>query len=278
MTTELQTSPSSAPRPRRQLADPPVTYFVPTELTSPKFARAFSTGCMGRSTTDLSTLEDGSLAAFCTPAIWPLLDQAIADNRDYYYGDHGWYKRGKYYRVAKNAVQFQPTDADLRSARPFRYDLHGYETAPDWREGGHSIVICPNSHVYMRRFGLDAHEWAVDMAREIGRRTSRPIIIRWKAGAAARPLYLDLHSAHCVICFSSGAAVEALQYGVPILTAAPWAATYRMGLTGEQIDQIDQPFKPDTEVRMRFLWSLAEHQWTLAELAAGSAWKTLNRS
>lgn len=219
-------------------------------------------------------MTQGSIAAFCTPPVWPLLDQAIADQRDYYYGDHGWFKRGKYYRVAKNAVQYQPTLDDLQRARPFRYDLHGYDTAADWQRDGTAIIICPNSPVYMRRFGLDAHAWTLEMADRLGRITRRPIIIRWKDHANVRPLYLDLHTAYCVVVFSSGAAVEALRAGIPIITTADWATTRMMGVGS--VEDIDQLIYPENEQRIRFLWALAEKQWTMAEISAGVAWKALH--
>jgi hypothetical protein len=251
----------------------PTTYVIAAELTSPKFGRAFAMGCKGPTTTDLSTLAPGPFAAFCTPKTWPLLDQAIREGRDYYYGDHGWFRRGKYYRVAKNAVQWQPTKRDLIRARPHRYLLTAVETAPDWNRDGASIIICPNSVEYMRRFGLDAQRWALQVATELADYTQRPVVIRWKASAKSRPLYMDLHGAYCVVTYTSGAAVEALRAGIPIITLAPWATTVSMGRT--TLADINNLIYP--QERMAFLYALAEHQWTLPEIAAGVAWKEFHR-
>lgn len=251
-----------------------MTYVIPEEQTSPKFGRAFAVGCQGPTTADLSTLQDGPFAAFCTPRTWPLLDQAMHEGRDYYYGDHGWFRRGKYYRVAKNAVQYQPTDQALKDAKPFRYDLLPREIAPTWNRDGSAIIICPNSVEYMRRFGVDAQQWTLDLAHEISAVSNRPIIIRWKATASRRPLYVDLHDAYCVVVFSSGAAVEALQAGIPIVTLASWATTRRMGATS--ISAIGNKSLVYPDELLPFLWCLSERQFTLPEFASGLAWRVVN--
>lgn len=250
----------------------PTTYFVPGELTSPKFAKAFAQGCKGYASNVLTSLRPGPFAAFCTPATWPLLDQAIADGRDYYYGDHAYWRRGRYFRVTRNAVQFQPAMQDLRIARPHRLQQVSVEVVDEWRRGGSSIIICPNSPIYMRRYGLDAQQWTLDCVKAIQTVSDRPVVIRWKSQQQHRPLYLDLHDAWAVVVFSSNAAVEALVAGVPVFVLAPWASTASMGTS--DLSKIESPLYPD--FRLPFLWSLAEHQWSLSEIAGGYAWRVLH--
>lgn len=249
----------------------PMTYISPSEVTSPKFGKAFADGCKGKLTNQLVSLQPGSFASFCTPAVWPLLDRAIADQRDYYYGDHAYWGRGHYYRVTHNAVQFQPTLVDLRRARPQRFALLNIAIAADWQQTGVHVVICPNSSVYMRRFGLDAEQWVTDVTSQIRLVSNRPIVVRWKRDARRRPLHLDLTNAHAVVVFSSNAAVEALVAGVPVFVLAPWAST--RALACADVAQIETPIYPDD--RLPFLWALAEQQWTLAEIATGLAWRSL---
>ncbi len=81
---------------RRSSHPPPVTYVVAHETTSPKFAAAFARGCGGTCASVVTGLRPGTFAAFCTPPTWPLLQQAQAESRDWYYGDHAYYWRGKY--------------------------------------------------------------------------------------------------------------------------------------------------------------------------------------
>lgn len=205
-----------------------------------------------------------------SPARRDLLKQAIAEGRDWYYGDHGYFKRFHYYRVAKNRFQRQYRDADLSSNRD-RFKLSPIELKP-WQEGS-TIVVCPNSPVYMSWFGIDAQQWVLDVVKRLGELTDRPIVVRWKASASMRPLYYDLHQAHLVVVFSSAAAVEALAHGVPICTLAPWATTAPMGITS--LDKVNDLIIPPIEKRDRFMFTLANHQWTLDEIEAGAAWKAV---
>ena len=247
----------------------PVTYAVQGEKTSPSFARAFALGCRGVAVPHDQGLRPGSMAAFGSPPTWPMFDQVIARGDDWYYGDHGLFRRFRYYRVTKNQLQHDGRGqaSDLRF-RALRVDL-----APGWQRGS-SIVVCPNSSIYMQRFGLDARAWAAGIVAQLAARTDRPVILRWKSQADRRPLYVDLHDAYLLIAYSSAAAVEALAAGVPVCTLAPWASTARMGICS--IDQVEWPYYPDLQERDQFLFNLANSQWTLEEIAAGMAWKTLN--
>jgi len=253
---------------------PPITYVIPHETTSPKFGHAFANGCQGpeRVLLQQPRLDDGDFASFCTPATWGLLKQAIADGRNWYYGDHAYYRRGRYYRITKNAYQYQPSPAEIASARPDRFKLAGMQAAPTWRQHGSTIVICPNSDVYMRQFyGAPASDWIMDVVRQVAKVSSRNIVVRFKAQADKRPLQQDLHDAWAVVVYNSNAAVEALQAGVPVFVTCPWASTASMGLS--DLSKISEPYYPVD--RVKFLWALAYRQWTLQEIASGVAWKAL---
>lgn len=249
-----------------------MTYAVPTEHTSPRFARAFALGCKGRATND-DQLQPGPVALWGSPERWGLLQQAIREGRDWWYADHGFYRRGKCYRVAKNAYQYVPTHDDILAAKPDRLRACHVDVTHEWQTDGTAIVICPNSPEYMARFGIDAHQWVLDLVDRLGRLApNRPIVVRWKAMAQRRPLYLDLHNAYAVVVFSSNAAIEALCAGVPVFVLAEWATARQMGRG--TIDEINRPYYP--ELRIPFLWRLAERQWSLVEIESGMAWKDLH--
>jgi len=171
--------------------------------------------------------------------------------------------------VTRNAYQYRVTEGDLRVAQSNRLQLLHVDLAPEWQRGGGTVVICPNSPQYMARFGINASQWVVDLVERLSRVTDRPIVIRWKSTAAKRPLYVDLHTAWMVVVFSSNAAIEALAAGVPVCVLAPWATSAPMGIS--RIEDVETPYYPDD--RIPFLWTLADRQWTLAELAAGLAWR-----
>jgi hypothetical protein len=248
----------------------PVTYAVQGEKSSPPFARSFALGCRGTAIPHDRGLQPGPMAAFGTPPTWPLFDACQARGDDWYYGDHGLFRRFRYYRITKNQLQH---DGRGKAGEKRWLDLH-VDLNPGWNTEGTSIVICPNSAIYMARFGLDARQWAVDLVQQLQGLTDRPVIVRWKTQSTARPLYVDLHNAYMVVAFSSAATIEALAAGVAVCTLAPWASTARMGITS--IADVNRPYYPDIGERDQFLFNLANQQWTLPEIEAGLAWKTLN--
>ena len=252
---------------------PPVSYAVPDEFTSPKWAAAFAAGCRGTVATD-NVLQPGSVAMFGSPSRWAILQDAIQDGRTYFYGDHAYFRRHQYYRITKNRLQHDGVSTQpVRDADRQRLRDVGCDISPGWRATGTHIVICPNSPVYMSLFGYDAHQWALDCISTLARYTDRPTILRWKSQAARRPLAVDLVDAHAVVVFSSNAAVEAVAAGVPCICLADFAAARRMGRSS--LADIENLITPDD--RESFLCTLARNQWTFDEMKAGVAWRALRR-
>lgn len=241
----------------------PVSYYVPGECTSPKFAYAFARGCGGE-VTDEPDLFPGPVALFGSPARWPLLRQAQAEGRDWYYGDHGFFGRSRFYRVTRNGYQH-----DGRGEYPADRFRHFGRWIYPWRRTGSHVLVCPNSAVYFGLHGLDADVWLRDVVATLRAHTDREIRVRFKG--ADGPIGPDLIDAWAVVVFSSAAALDALIVGVPVFVLAPWAAPARMGLA--DLTQIERPSYPDD--REPFLFSLAAHQWTLSEMVQGVAWRTL---
>ena len=248
----------------------PVSYYAPGEVTSPKFAYAFARGCQGTVTNE-TDLFPGPVALFGSPARWPVLRQAQAEGRDWYYADHGYFGRkartgGGYLRVTKNAYQHDGSG----EYAPDRFRRFGRFVYP-WRMTGSHVLVCPNSDVYFRLHGLDARAWLQNVLQTLALHTDRTLKVRWKGSGPIQP---DLEDAWAVVVFSSAAALDALIYGVPVFVLAPFAAGARMGLA--DLTQIEAPVYPDD--REPFLWALACHQWTLSEMVAGVAWRDLQEA
>jgi len=244
----------------------PVAYYAPTEFTSPKVAYAFAKGC-GGTITDEDDLFPGPVALFGTPSQWPILRRAQAEGRDWFYIDHAYLYRGKYYRITKNA--YQHDGRGVSTGERF-HAMRRHEIAP-WRTSGTHVLICPNSAVYFGLHGLDVEQWLKAVTLTLRQHTDRELRIRWKVQRTGRPIAEDLRGAWAVVVFSSAAALDALMAGVPVFTLAPFAASVRMGLS--DLAQIETPVYPDD--RDRFLSVLADHQWTLQEIVKGVAWRTL---
>jgi hypothetical protein len=243
----------------------PRSYVVPGEGTSPKFGRAFARGCGGQVTPSAQLLP-GPIALFGSPKRWALLQQAIAEGRDWYYGDHAFFGRGEFYRITKNAYQHDGSG----NAGPERFDRFGRVVQP-WRRSGSHVLVCPNSATYFGLFGLNVERWIGDVRRTLSAHTDREIRVRWKRDET--PIAADLVDAWAVVAFSSVAALDALIAGVPVFVLAPFAAALRMGLS--DLTRIESPVYPDG--REPFLWNLAAQQWTLDEIAAGDAWRALQK-
>lgn len=241
-------------------------------MTSPKWAMNFARGCGGEATPN-ATLLPGPVAMFGSPQRWTLLQEAIAEGREWFYGDHAYFRRSRYYRITRNRYQHDGVPTLGRPLSPHRLRECGVDMQPHWQKDGDHVIVCPNSPTYMKLFGIDAQAWAADVIAQLTRLTDRPIRLRWKAQATRRPLYVDLDGAYCVIVFSSNAAVEGLAAGVPCITLADFAASRRMGR--HRLDDIENLYYPDD--REVFLMTLAQNQWTMEEMARGDAWKVLRR-
>lgn len=244
----------------------PVSYYVPGETSSPRFAFAFAKGCRGEMTDDREYLYPGPVALFGSPAAWPLLRQAREAGREWFYGDHAYFGRSKYFRITRNAYQHDGTG----EAVPERFLAFRREVQP-WRRSGGHVLVCPNSDVYMGLHGLDGQVWLREVVETLRAHTDREIRVRWKVESRIKAIKDDLHDAWAVVVFSSASALDALIAGVPVFVLAPFAAGARMGLS--DLTRIESPIYPDG--REPFMWALAANQWTLQEIYTGQAWRAL---
>lgn len=244
----------------------PVSYYSAGEVTSPRFAFAFAKGCGGQITDDLEYLFPGPVALFGSPAAWPLLRKAQAESRPYYYSDHAYLGRSKFFRITRNAYQHDGTGP----GDPNRFLVFHREVQP-WRRTGSHVLVCPNSAVYCHLHGFDVHEWLRTVTTTIRAHTDREIRIRWKVDQRMKSIKDDLVDAWAVVVFSSASALDALITGVPVFVLAPFAAGYRLGL--DDLTKIESPIYPDG--REPFMHALCSNQWNLQEIYSGMAWRHL---
>ena len=72
----------------------------------------------------------------------------------------------------------------------------------------------------------------------------------------------------CVVCHSSGVAVDALMAGVPAITLHP--ASFVYPICSHELSEIENPKMAD---RIAWFSRLAYCQWTLAEIKSGEVWR-----
>lgn len=232
-------------------------YQVDNEFTSPRFARAFSQGAR----LPIKKKYDGiGWAGFGSPVNWQDLQNAINRGKEWYYGDHAYFGRHRYYRITKNAYQH----SGIGESDCERFLSHKIPIKP-WRTGCY-ILVCPQSDVF---FGLhNVSGWLENTISEIKKHTDRPIKVRTKK--TERPIEADLMDAHCTVVYTSNAAVNSILAGIPAICTEKCAASIMSG----SIDQIENLPMPDN--RLEWAGVLADNQWTLAEIARGRAWEKLN--
>lgn len=238
----------------------PNIYMAENELTSPRFCEAFAIGSKGEI---VKHYTPGPWAGFGSPQVWHTLIRAMKEGHDFYYGDHAYFGRGKFYRVTKN--RFQHTGigkGDMRRLARF------YDTVKRWQKGGRHIVLCPQSDNHHERFG--ELRWAQRVRETLAQFTDRPIVQRKKKDE--KPLIEDLQGAHCLITHTSNAAVEAILNGIPAICTGDCAASI-MSLSDPA--NVEKPFYPDYD-RLQWASVLASNQFTLDELRTGECWKVVN--
>lgn len=200
-------------------------------------------------------LRGGAFASFPSRRLWPLLQRAISEGRDWYYADHPYFGRGHYdrYRITRNAYQHDGRgESDGRRFREFGLPVH------PWRRGRHIVVCVPDRDI-ARLKGFCPDDWVRDVKARM--ETDRPVI--WRPREAERtgpPLEAVLDDAWALVCHESNAAIEALLHGVPVFCTGVCAASSMSA----PLERIEEPHYPDD--RERFFGVLADNQWTLSEI------------
>lgn len=161
------------------------------------------------------------------------------------------------------------------SGGPERWQRLGVDLRP-WRTDGQHILICPNRSFGMRGF-IMPQGWAEETAKRLTQFTSRPVRIRPHPGHWKRlpvhpdeTLRADLRNAWAVVVWASSAGVKALVAGIPVIRCAPWWIA--ASAAGHDLAQIETPPMPD---RLPAFQRLAWAQWTIAEIADGTAFRAL---
>ena len=233
---------------------------------------AFAAGSKGTvKATASSVLLPGAAAFYGLVGIEHLLRLAIAESRDWYYGDNSYFDstRAKFYRFTKGWFQtvkpkIAPDYAKLK--------VLGISPKP-WKKDGRYIVVVEQGAHFLDLCGA-GRGWLDSALVEIGRVTDRPVRVRrWtrdKAKAAAT-LHADLNDAWALVTHMSAAANEALLAGVPVFTSGRCSAT---PLASGALANLDRPLYPDG--REEWAARLVASQWTIDEIRAGIAWGRLN--
>lgn len=210
--------------------------------------------------------------------------------RDYYFMETGYlgnYRSARnetgrkiYHRLEKNAMQQRrfldvPYDRWEDLCR-FNPDL----TYRGWRKPGSNILLIMNTEKPFEFYGVDKDTWVKNTINTIRAHTDRPIIIREKSGRAERTTTDNIYDAlnndiWALVTFNSIAAIEAIQAGIPAFALAPTAAA---PVASKDLSQIETPLKPDQDIILKWLASVAYGQFSIDELVRGQAWRMVQEN
>ncbi len=242
--------------------------YVTEHPHSQVICQAFAKGCSGQLVPPLRLLDGPAATYGILRGTGDILRQCEWIDRDYYYIDHGYFRRGHYggyYRVTLNGRQPEEVDFTLPDDR---WRKVGLPLAP-WRKTGRHVVVIPLTGAISYFLGIDPAKWLETVVSEIQQHTDRPIIVKPKEDGDLKTL---LDDAWCLVTHSSNAAVVALLNGVPVVTLGESAA-YALSTP---LEKINAPLYPAH--RAEWLNWLSYNQFTLQEFQDGTAWRLLQDS
>jgi len=192
-------------------------------------------------------------------------------------GVRGW----EYWRMSVN--QHHPTHyLHLLQHKRDRADALDLKLKP-WRTKGKNIVIAGSSAKYHAFYDLpEPTQWAEKVIKKLSRHTDRKIVYRpkpsWKEAVEIEGSEFNeggsitdvLEGAHCLVTHGSNAVFEALLNGIPTLVLGD-AVT--RDISSKQVEEIESLYLATEEERQQLLNNLAYCQFTLTEIADGTAWR-----
>lgn len=221
-----------------------------------------------------------------------LVRRCWKDNRDFYYMDTGYFgnyvskmnPKGakKWHRIVKNNVQHIGPIID----RPEDRWNHLQTEFPKlmwrgWKKHGRNILLVAPSEKPCKFYGISSAEWTENTIKTIQEHTDRPVVIRTKAPIRAeRSIINTIYDAmdddvFAVVTYNSIAATEAVAYGIPAFALAPNAAS---SVCLDDLTKIETPYYPDEELVRKWCCHLAYCQFSVEELANGSAFRLLKQN
>jgi hypothetical protein len=201
----------------------------------------------------------------------PLLDQAIAEGRDYYYIDNAYFDstREVYFRITRNRLQHTGTGISNGE----RFNALKIQPKP-WRKAGKHILVCPQSDEFLNLFCPDGAQWTARTVERLTQLTKRPIRVRpWQQDKREwyRTLPDDLAESCALVTFSSASAITAMLEGVPAFVTAADCISRPVANTDLHLiiaPRYTADLKPWLNV-------VADNQFTISEIMTGYAWRFL---
>lgn len=209
---------------------------------------------------------------------------ANSRGQDYYFVETGYLGnypspnnrtgRKVYHRIVKNDMQHRT----IMDVPPDRWEkLINWNPSlvyQGWRRPGSKILVVVPSEKPFQFYGERRDAWLEMVRTTLAEHTDREIVWREKAGRGERTnntIYDALNDdIWALVTYNSIATVEAVSSGLPAFGLAPTAAD---PVCSNDLTQIENPYRPDEDLVMKWLHSIAYSQFSLDEMLTGQAWQ-----
>ena len=237
---------------------------------------------------ELKSLPDEELTMYGILAgSGEIYKQCEKENKNFYFMDHGYFTNAHdsphWLRITKNKhcqnkMQHRPTD---------RYEKYFKQNICPWKKGK-KILVLPPTNAIANFFNVK--DWLSTTLETLRGNTDRKIDIREKpynptvakdhVGATVkvdRPTEnkgkINWDDYYAMVTYNSNTMIESLANGVPVFCDPNNSAAAPISET--DFKKIETPKYGD---RIALFSSLAYNNWTLKEMANGTAWRMLNES
>jgi len=182
-----------------------------------------------------------------------------------------------YFRIIKGGIhtnKFIATTPDRRN----KLIKQGIDAEfKGWKDNGEHILLCPSSPMVCYYINnLTQEDWLKQVGEEIRKHTDRPIKMRNKPRPSnefwGTDIKDDLKNAWCVVTNMSLAAIDGVLNMTPAFTHQNHVASL---ITGQKIEEVERPYKPEREKVEEWLNMVSNHQFTIQEIEDGLAFDIL---
>jgi len=139
------------------------------------------------------------------------------------------------------------------------------------------ILVCPSSQTVTYHINdMNQQQWINEVTNELKKFTKREIRVRNKPRPGNQwwntDVKDDLKNCHCLVTNMSMAAIDAVLNKVPVITHN---LNICSPISGKDLSKIEKPLRPGHKTMEEWLKFVVENQFTIPEIANGTAYKTL---
>lgn len=215
-----------------------------------------------------------------------IMKQCWDDQRPFLYMDSGYIGNRRnplnpngfkvWHRIVPNNLQHdkiveRPDDRWRRLQHPML----------PFKRAGKKILLAIPDEKPCKFYGIDLDAWTASTIEKIKQYTDRPIEIRDRVPNRRQRINNDMESAlqdnvWALVTFNSIAATEAILAGIPAFVLAPCNAA--MPVANTNLENLDNPFVPDDDLRQAWANHLAYGQFNNQELENGTAHRIIKET